>query len=122
MILKAAEVVINYFVKFVLNNGEYKGIAQFLTVYKYPSVNPNTASEEVLNIIYSPEQAKVILNNRTSKGYHSNSLSTLFRVTATGKIQGSRTEHTLEVVLEKTGTGDKANMVTHYWNDNVLDL
>ena len=101
---------------------EYKGIAQFLTVYKYPSINPNTASEEVLNIIYSPEQAKVILNNRTSKGYHSNSLSTLFRVTATGKIQGSRTEHTLEVVLEKTGTGDKANMVTHYWNDNVLDL
>ena len=101
---------------------EYKGIAQFLTVYKYPSVNPNTASEEVLNIIYSPEQAKVILNNRTSKGYHSNSLSTLFRVTATGKIQGSRTEHTLEAVFEKTGTGDKVNMVTHYWNDNVLDL
>jgi len=101
---------------------EYKGIAQFLTVYKYPSVNPNTASEEVLNIIYSPEQAAVILNNRTSKGYHSNSLSTLFRVTATGKIQGSRTEHTLEAVFEKTGTGDKVNMVTHYWNDNVLDL
>ena len=103
-------------------DGEYKGIAQFLTVYKYPSINPNTASEEVLNIIYSPEQTEVVLNNRTSKGYHSNSLSTLFRITATGKIQGSRTEHTLEAVFEKTGTGDNTSMVTHYWNDNVLDL
>ncbi|HCK69260.1 MAG TPA: hypothetical protein DHW17_08255, partial [Nitrospina sp.] len=63
-----------------------------------------------------------ILDNRTSKGYHSNSLSTLFRITATGKIQGSRTEHTLEAVFEKTGTGDNTSMVTHYWNDNVLDL
>ena len=103
-------------------DGEYKGIAQYLTVYKYPSVNPNTASEEVLSILYSPEQTEVILNNRTSKGYHSNTLSTLFRVTATGKVQGSRTEHTLEAVFEKTDSGDNINMVTHFWNDNVLDL
>lgn len=103
-------------------DGEYKGIAQFLTIYKYASINPNTASEEVLNIIYTPEQVEKILSNRTSKGYHSNSLSTFFRVTATGKIEGSRTEHTLEAVFEKTGSGDKVNLVTHYWNDNVLDL
>ncbi len=102
--------------------GEYIGIAQFLTVYKYPSVNPNTASEEVLNILYTPEQAEAILSDRSSKGYHSNSISTLFRVTATGKILGSRTERTLETVVEKSGTGEKAKIVTHYWNDNVLDL
>ena len=103
-------------------DGEYKGIAQFLTVYKFASINPNTSSPEVLNIIFSPEQVAEILKNRTEKGYHSNSLSTLFRVTSTGKVQGSRTEHTLETVLEKTGSGVSANMVTHYWNDNVLDL
>jgi len=103
-------------------DGTYKGIIQFLTVYKYPSINPNTASEEILNIIYSPEQVAVILDNRETKGYHSNSLSTLFRVTSTGKMQGSRTEHTLEAVLEKTGTGDKTTLIIHYWNDNVLDL
>lgn len=102
--------------------GEYKGIAQFLTVYNFPLVNPNTASEEVLNIIYLPEQAVKILNNRSTKGYNSNNLSTFFRVTSTGKVQGSRTEHTLEAVLEKTGSGNSANMVIHYWNDNVLDL
>ena len=103
-------------------DGEYKGIAQFLTVYQYPSVNPNTASEEVLNILNTPEQTAEILSNRAEKGYHSNSLSTLFRVTATGKMQGSRTEHTLEAVFEKTGNMENVHMVTHYWNDNVLDL
>ena len=103
-------------------DGEYKGIAQFLTVYNYASINPNTTSAEVLTIIYSPEELAEILKNRTEKGYHSNSLSTIFRVTSTGKVQGSRTEHTLETVLEKTGSGINANMVTHYWNDNVLDL
>jgi general secretion pathway protein K len=100
----------------------YKGIAQFLTVYKVKSINPNTASEEIVNILYTTDQAQEILSNRASKGYHSNSLSTLFRVTATGKIEGSRTEHTLEAVFEKTGTGDNIKMVTHYWNDNILDL
>ena len=103
-------------------DGEYKGIAQFLTVYNFSAVNPNTTSEEVLSILYSPEQVAEILKNRTEKGYHSNSLSTMFRITATGKVQGSRTEHTLETVLEKKGSGINANMITHYWNDNVLDL
>lgn len=102
--------------------GEYKGIAQFLTVYKFASVNSNTANEEVLRIIHTAEVAQEILGNRSSKGYHSNSLSTFFRVTSTGKVQGSRTEHTLEAVFEKIGLGDNAKMVTHYWNDNVLDL
>ncbi len=103
-------------------DGELKGIAQFLTIYNFPSANPNTASEEVLNIIYSPEQVEIILNNRSAKGYHSNSVSTFFRITSTGKVLGSRTEHTLETVLEKTGSGNNAHMVVHYWNDNVLDL
>ncbi len=103
-------------------DGQYKGIAQYLTVYKFSSTNPNTASEEVLSIIYSPEEVAEILKNREEKGYHSNTISTFFRITSTGKIQGSRTEHTLETVLEKTGSGISASMVTHYWNDNVLDL
>ena len=103
-------------------DGGYKGIAQFLTVYNYSAINPNTASEEVLSILYKPEEVTEILKNRTEKGYHSNSLSTLFRITSTGKVEGSRTEHTLETVLEKTGSGVTANMITHYWNDNVLDL
>jgi general secretion pathway protein K len=104
------------------DDGEYKGIAQFLTVYKFASMNPNTTNEEILNITHSPEQVEEILKNRAEKGYHSNSLSTFFRVTSTGKVKSSMTEHTLEIVLEKTGSGINAKMITHYWNDNVLDL
>ena len=103
-------------------DGQYKGIAQFLTIYNIPSVNPNTTSEEVLNIIYSPEQANVILNNKKIKGYHSNSLSNFFRITSTGKVHGSKTQHTLEAVVEKIGPKKNAKMVIHYWNDNVLNL
>lgn len=100
----------------------YKGLVKYLTVYKIPTVNPNTASEEVLNILFQPEQVNEILENRSSKGFHSNTLSSYFRITSTGKINGSRTEHTIETVIEKSGTGDKAQMVIHYWNDNVLNL
>ena len=103
-------------------DGQYKGIAQFLTIYNIPSVNPNTTSEEVLNIIYSPEQANVILNNKKIKGYHSNSLSNFFRITSTGKVHGSKTQHTLEAVVEKIGPKKNTKMVIHYWNDNVLNL
>jgi general secretion pathway protein K len=106
------------------NNDEDKktGIANHLTVYKIPTVNPNTASEEVLNILFQSEQANKILENRNTKGFHSNTLSNFFHITSTGKITGSRTEHTVKAIVEKSISGDKAQMVIHYWNDNVLDL
>jgi len=99
-----------------------KGIANLLTVYKISTVNPNTASEEVLNILFKSEQATKILGNRKSKGFHSNTLSNFFHITSTGKIADSRTEHTVEAIVEKSISDDKAQMVIHYWNDNVLNL
>jgi general secretion pathway protein K len=106
------------------SNDENKktGIANHLTVYKISTVNPNTASEEVLNILFKPEQASKILENRNSKGFHSNTISNFFHITSTGKITGSRTEHTVKAIVEKSIAGDKAQMTIHYWNDNVLNL
>lgn len=101
---------------------QFKGIVNLLTVYKIPAVNPNTASEEVLNILFTPDQVEEILVNRSLKGYHSNSLSSVFRITSTGKIANSHTEHTIEAVVEKSITGGEAQLVIHYWNDNVLNL
>ena len=98
------------------------GIANHLTVYKISTVNPNTASEEVLKILFKSEQATKILGNRNSKGFHMNTLSNFFHITSTGKIADSRTEHTVEAIVEKSISGDKAQMVIHYWNDNVLNL
>jgi general secretion pathway protein K len=106
------------------SNDENKktGIANHLTVYKISTVNPNTASEEVLKILFQPEQTKKILENRNSKGFHSNTLSNFFHITSTGKITGSRTEHTVKAIVEKSISDSKAHMVIHYWNDNVLNL
>ena len=42
---------------------KYKGIINHLTIYKIPTVNPNTASKEVLDILYEPEQVNKILKN-----------------------------------------------------------
>ena len=98
------------------------GIANHLTIYKISKVNPNTASEEVLNILFEGEQASKILVNRNTKGFHSNTLSNFFHITSTGKIAGSRTEHTIKAIVEKSISGKKAQMTIHYWNDNVLNL
>lgn len=106
------------------NNDENKktGIADHLTVYKISTVNPNTASKEVLNILFQSEQANKILENRNTKGFHSNTLSNFFHITSIGKITGSRTEHTVKTILEKRISGGKTQMIIHYWNDNVLNL
>lgn len=98
------------------------GIANHLTIYKISKVNPNTASEEVLNILFEAKQASKILINRNTKGFHSNTLSNFFHITSTGKIAGSRTEHTIKAIVEKSISGKKAQMTIHYWNDNVLNL
>ena len=99
---------------------KYKGIINHLTIYKIPTVNPNTASKEVLDVLFEPEQVNKILKNIYSKGFHSNTLSNFFRIKSTGKITGSSTEHSVEVVVEKSVTDGKPKMVIHYWNDNLL--
>ena len=106
------------------SNDENKktGIANHLTIYKISTINPNTASEEVLNILFEAKQASKILINRNTKGFHSNTLSNFFHITSTGKIAGSRTEHTIKAIVEKSISGKKAQMTIHYWNDNVLNL
>jgi len=100
---------------------QYKGIVNHLTIYKIPMVNPNTASKEVLDILFEPEQVDMILKNIYSKGFHSNTLSNFFRIKSTGKITGSSTKHSVEAIIEKIITDGKPKMVIHYWNDNVLD-
>ena len=101
---------------------KYRGIANYLTVYKIPTINPNTASKEVLRILFPLGQVTEILENKAKKGYHSNTLSSVFRIISTGKIANSPTKHTIEAVVEKIFTGGKPKIVIHFWNDNVLNL
>ena len=101
---------------------KYRGIANYLTVYKIPTINPNTASKEVLRILFPPGQVTEILENKAKKGYHSNTLSSVFRIISTGKIANSPTEHTIEAVVEKIFIEEQPKIVIHFWNDNVLSL
>jgi general secretion pathway protein K len=101
---------------------KYKGIINHLTIYKIPKVNPNTAHKEVLDVLFEPEEVDNILGNIYKKGFHSDTLSNFFRIKSTGKITGSNTEHSVEVVVEKSIKDGIPKMVIHYWNDNVLNL
>ena len=106
----------------VAEDKKYRGVANYLTVYKIPTINPNTASKEVLRILFPLGQVTEILENKAKKGYHSNTLSSVFRIISTGKIANSSTEHTIEAVIEKIFIEEQPKIVIHFWNDNVLNL
>lgn len=104
------------------DTGQYKGLAGLITTYKATPVNPNTASEEVLSFIYSDTQVKEILAARESKGFYNDTLSTYFRITATGQMNSSQTRHKITTVMEAANSKEEISLLIHYWNDNDLEL
>jgi len=99
---------------------EQQGFQQFFTVLNIPRVNPNTASGEVLSLMFDETRVEEILQKRAEEGYYNTSLSTHFRIESTGQIQDGGTRHTVTAVVERAGTNDKPFLITHYWNDNVI--
>jgi len=55
--------------KILYGTNQRKGLINFFTTYNVKSVNPNTASPEVLSIIFSESQAKSIMKERGKKGF-----------------------------------------------------
>jgi len=104
-------------------NGEYKykGLEKILTVYDASPVNPNTASPEVLSVLFGETKVQEILKSRQEKGYYNETTSTYFRINSTGSISDGGTRHTLSVILEKSKTGQGSGLLTHYWNDNFIE-
>ena len=100
------------------NPEAYPGLARIFTVFDTPYFNPNTASVEVLKIAFPPEKVAEILAAKQAKGYHELTLSSHFRVTATGKLEGSATRHTIMAVIEKIGNDRNAKLLIRYWQDN----
>jgi general secretion pathway protein K len=97
------------------------GFRRFFTLYNVGPVNPNTADEGVLSLLFDPAQIEEIMANREEFGYHNATLSTFFRIVSTGRVTGSPTQHTLVAVVQKTGSADEPALITHYWNDNWID-
>jgi len=99
-------------------NDKQLGLNQFFTVYNLKSINANTASPEVLSVIFSESQVKLIMSTREEKGFYDNSTSDYFRIRSTGRIEGSPTNHTINTVIQKIFGKDGPKLLTHYWNDN----
>ena len=104
--------------KILYGNDEQLGLNQFFTIYNLKSINANTASPEVLSVIFSESQVKLIMSTREEKGFYDNSTSDYFRIRSTGRIEGSPTNHTINTVIQKIFGKDGPKLLTHYWNDN----
>ena len=104
--------------KIFYGNDDQLGLNQFFTVYNLKSINANTASPEVLSVIFSESQVKLIMSTREEKGFYDNSTSDYFRIRSTGRIEGSPTNHTINTVIQKILGKDGPKLLTHYWNDN----
>ncbi len=55
--------------KILYGTNQRKGLINFFTTYNVKSVNPNTASPEVLSIIFSKSQAISIMKKRKKRGF-----------------------------------------------------
>ena len=107
--------------KILYGTNQRKGLINFFTTYNVKSVNPNTASPEVLSIIFSESQAKSIMKEREKKGFYDNTTSDYFRIRSTGDVEGSPTNHTINTVVQKISEKEGPVILTHYWNDNSLE-
>lgn len=100
----------------------YLGLDKFLTVLNVSTVNPNTAPLHILQLYYPDDQIEKILAAKAEKGYFSNSISTHFRITSTGRINNSKTNHTIVAVIEKMGNDKRSTLLVRYWNDNLTNI
>ncbi len=107
--------------KILYGTNQRKGLINFFTTYNIKSVNPNTASPEVLSIIFSESQAKSIMKEREKKGFYDNTSSDYFRIRSTGEVEGSPTNHTINTVVQKISEKEGPIILTHYWNDNSFE-
>jgi general secretion pathway protein K len=96
------------------------GLTRIFTAQGVSQFNPNTAERVVLEIMYPENQVDEILEKKEERGWYNQSKSTHFKIEATGKFEHSPTQHTIVAIIEKQQTGDKATLLTRYWNDNFI--
>ena len=96
------------------------GLARIFTVQGVAQFNPNTAERVVLEIMYPENQVDEILEKKEERGWYNQSKSTHFKIEATGTFEHSPTQHTIVAIIQKQQTGDKATLLTRYWNDNFI--
>lgn len=100
---------------------KHSGLDQIFTVYDATPVNPNTASPEVLSILFEQNKIDEILRLKGEQGYYNETTSTHFRIQSTGSLDASKTRHTISVIMEMPKGAVNTGLLTHYWNDNHID-
>jgi hypothetical protein len=103
--------------KILYGTDQHKGLINFFTPYNVKT-NPNTASPEILSIIFSESQEKEIMKQREKKGFYDKTISNYFTIRSTGAIDGSPTIHTIKTVVQKISGEKNPILLTHFWNDN----
>ena len=103
--------------KILYGTDQHKGLINFFTPYNVKT-NPNTASPEILSIIFSESQEKKIMKQREKKGFYDKTISNYFTIRSTGAIDGSPTIHTIKTVVQKISGEKNPILLTHFWNDN----
>ena len=100
----------------------YLGLINFLTVQNIRVFNPNTAPLETLPVYYGEEEIQKIRNSIEENGFYNETLSSHFRIEATGNINNSSTKHTIVAIAQKFGLDEEATLLIRYWKDNALGL
>ena len=95
-----------------------KGIQSLITVEGTENINPNTASERVLKILFPQEEAERILSQRLEKGYYDQSKSSHFTIYSMGEMTDSGIKRLIVATVKLTQKDKKRGIVITYWNDN----
>lgn len=99
----------------------YLGLDKFFTAQNVLSFNPNTADPAILPVYFDEVKVEDILAQRAEKGFYNDSLSSHFKIECTGKINGSRTRHTIIAIVQKFGNSEQSKLLIRYWNDNAVE-
>ena len=100
----------------------FLGLVNFLTIQDIRIFNPNTASLGSLSVYFSEDKIAAIVKSIEEKGFYDETVSSHFRIEATGRLYNSGTKHTIVAIAQKFGIDDEATLLIRYWKDNALKL
>ena len=98
-----------------------EGVGKYFTVYSSGIVNKWTAPKVVLEAVYGPDAADVIITQRetgqiTGTTAGSTVVSEIFSIVSTGTTADGTIKRTVKTVVQK----EEDTLEIIYWNDNII--
>ncbi len=95
-----------------------QGIYHLITTQNTARLNPSTANEQVLNVFYSPDVVKSMLEKR-AEGEDTKAKSSHFTIYSLGEIEGSGIKRLKVATVKLTYIDKEPQIFITYWNDNA---